>query len=29
MAVLDGDDLQARLDLIALRLREWQAIANS
>jgi hypothetical protein len=29
MAVLDGDDLQARLDLIALRLREWKAIANS
>ena len=29
MRVLDGDDLQARLDLIALRLREWKAIANS
>jgi hypothetical protein len=29
MATLDGPDLQARLDLIALRLREWQAIANS
>ncbi|HJP87798.1 MAG TPA: TIR domain-containing protein [Candidatus Limnocylindrales bacterium] len=29
MDVLEGEDLQARLDLIALRLREWQAIANS
>ena len=29
MAVLDGDDIQARLDLIALRLREWKAIASS
>jgi hypothetical protein len=29
MAVLDGADLQARLDLIALRLREWKAIASS
>jgi CAP12/Pycsar effector protein, TIR domain len=29
MRLLDGDDLQARLDLIALRLREWKAIANS
>jgi hypothetical protein len=29
MAVLDGPDLQARVDLIAQRLREWKAIANS
>ena len=29
MRVLDSDDLKARLDLIALRLREWKAIANS
>ena len=29
MAVLDGEDLQARVDLIALRLREWKAIANA
>ena len=29
MAVLDGPDLQARVDLIAERLREWKAIANS
>jgi hypothetical protein len=29
MAVIDGGDLQARLDLIALRLREWKAISSS
>jgi hypothetical protein len=29
MAVLEGDDPQARVDQIALRLREWRAIANS
>jgi hypothetical protein len=29
MATLDGPDPQAHLDLIARRLREWQAIANS
>jgi hypothetical protein len=29
MRVLDSDDLQARLDLIARRLRDWKAIANS
>ena len=29
MRVIEGDDLQARLDLIALRLREWKAIASS
>jgi hypothetical protein len=29
MAVLDGGNPQARIDLIALRLREWKAIANS
>jgi hypothetical protein len=29
MAVLDGGDPQARIDLIAQRLREWKAIANS
>ena len=29
MAILDGGDPQARIDLIALRLREWKAIANS
>jgi hypothetical protein len=28
-SILDGADLQARVDLIALRLREWKAIANS
>jgi hypothetical protein len=29
MLVLDSDDLQARLDLIALRLREWKAISST
>jgi hypothetical protein len=29
MATLDGRDAQSRADLIALRLREWKAIANS
>jgi hypothetical protein len=29
MGVLDEGDPQARLDLIALRLREWKALANS
>jgi hypothetical protein len=29
MRVLDGDDAHARADLIALRLREWKAIANA
>jgi hypothetical protein len=29
MRVLDGGDLQARVDLLALRLREWKAIVNS
>ncbi len=29
MGVLDGGDLQARVDLLALRLREWKAIVNS
>jgi hypothetical protein len=29
MRVLDSGDPEARLDLIALRLREWKAIANS
>lgn len=28
-SILDGADLQARADLIAQRLREWRAIANS
>jgi hypothetical protein len=29
MRTVDGDDLDARLALLALRLREWKAIANS
>jgi CAP12/Pycsar effector protein, TIR domain len=29
LAVLDGNDLQQRVDLIAQRLRDWQAIANA
>ncbi len=29
MDVLDGGDAEARVDLLALRLREWKAIANS
>ena len=29
MRTLDGDDLQARADLLALRLREWKAISNA
>jgi CAP12/Pycsar effector protein, TIR domain len=29
MGVLDGGDPQARIDLLAMRLREWKAIANS
>jgi hypothetical protein len=29
MRTLDGDDAQARLDLLAQRLREWRALANS
>jgi predicted nucleotide-binding protein len=29
MRVLDGDDPQARADLLALRLREWKSISNA
>jgi predicted nucleotide-binding protein len=29
MRVLDGSDLQARAELLALRLREWKAISNA
>jgi hypothetical protein len=29
MRILDGDDFEARLALITLRLREWRALANS
>lgn len=29
MGILDGDDLQARAQLLALRLREWKAISNA
>ena len=29
MRILDGGDAQSRVDLLALRLREWKAIANS
>jgi hypothetical protein len=29
MRVLDGDDAQARVKLLAGRLLEWKAIANS
>ena len=29
MRILDGDDAQARAELIALRLREWKAISNA
>jgi len=29
MRVLDGDDIEARAELIALRLREWKSISNA
>ena len=29
MLILDGGDLQARAELLALRLREWKSISNS